>query len=112
MISSLLILVYSMVSIVGVVSLVIGKCKISVALNWFGKMSLTLFTLSYLFFLALGIAKLFMSLSINWLVAASCLIVGSRILNGLALYGKNNWRHYVVTGTLLFSIMILHLMDI
>ena len=111
MISSLLIILFSLVSSAGVIALFIGKLKPQnkVLINRSRKISLSFFTFSHLFFLALGIVKLFVALSFIWLVGASFLIIASRIMNGLALYGKNNWPHYLVTSAILLSIIVLHI---
>lgn len=112
LVSSLIILLYSMVCIIGVIALIIRNLKQGIVLSFSKKISLTFFAISHFLFLALGIATLFNALPFIWLVATGCLIIGSRILNGLTLYGKNNWRHYIVTGALLFSIISLYLMGI
>ncbi|MGE8207500.1 hypothetical protein ACQKP0_23790 [Heyndrickxia sp. NPDC080065] len=114
MISSTLIILFSFVSLAGVVALIIGNSKPSktpldkVPMNRFSKVSLSFFTLSYILFLTLGITKFFLDISVIWLSIVSLLIIASRIMNGLALYGKNNWPHYIVTCTILLSIIVLH----
>ncbi len=105
MIGSLLIVLYSLVSVAGVVALIKGKAE---ALNHFRKISLSFFTISHLWFLALGIITFFTDLSATWLIATSIFIIASRVLNGLALYGKNNWSHYIVTSGILLAIIVLH----
>lgn len=105
MIESLLIVVFSLISIAGVIALLKGKVE---TMNHFRKVSLSFFTVSHLGFLVLGIMTFFTDLSAIWLITASILIITSRILNGLALYGKNNWLHYIVTSTILLTIITLH----
>lgn len=105
MIESLLIVLFSLVSIAGVIALLKGKV---ITMNRFRKISLSFFTLSHLWFLALGIITFSAELSTTWLIVASILIIASRILNGLALYGKNNWLHYIVTSAILLAIIALH----
>lgn len=112
LVSSLIIILYSMVCIIGLFALIIGNLKQNMTISISKKISLTFFAISHFFFLALGIATLFSTLSFIWLIATGFLIILSRILNGLALYGKNNWRHYIVTGTILFLILLLYLVGL
>ena len=105
MIESLLIVVFSLVSIAGVIALLKGKVE---TMNRFRKISLSFFTISHLGFLLLGTMTFFTDLSVIWLIVASILIITSRIFNGLVLYGKNNWLHYIVTCTVLLAIIIIH----
>lgn len=106
MIESLLIVLFALVSVAGVIALLKGKVE---TMNRFRKTSLTFFTISHLWFLALGIMTFSTDLSVTWLIAASILIITSRVFNGLALYGKNNWSHYIVTSGILLTIIILHM---
>ena len=106
MIESLLIVVFSLVSIAGVIALLKGKVE---TMNRYRKISLSFFTVSHLWFLALGIITFTTELSVAWLIVASILIIVSRILNGLALYGKNNWSHYIATSAILLTIIALHM---
>lgn len=105
MIVSLLIMLFSLVSIAGVIALLKGEVE---TMKRFRKTSLSFFTVSHLWFLILGIMMFFTDLSVIWLITTSILIITSRILNGLALYGKNNWLHYIVTCTILLTIIALH----
>ncbi len=105
MIESLLIVLFSLASVAGVIALLKGKVR---TMNRFRKISLSIFTISHLWFLVLGIMSFFTDLSVIWLTAASIFIITSRILNGLALYGKNNWLHYIVTSGILLTIIVLH----
>lgn len=106
MIGSVLVIVFSLISIAGAIAMYKTKFE---TMDRFSKTSLSFFTVSHLCFLALGISKFFTDLSVTWLIILSIFIVGSRILNGLALYGKNNWSHYIVTLTILFVVIVLHI---
>ena len=106
MIVSILIIAFSLISVAGVIALIQTDAE---NMNRFSKISLSFFSGSHLFFLALGISKFFISLSVIWLILASIFIITSRILNGLALYGKNNWAHYSVTIAILLAIIALHI---
>ena len=106
MFESLLIVLFSLISIAGVIALLKENIE---TMNHFRKISLTFFTISHLWFLALGIMTFFTDLSVIWLIAASIFIITSRVFNGLALYGKNNWSHYIVTSGILLAIIMLHM---
>lgn len=106
MVGSILMILFSLVSVAGVATLINGKPETMTRLRI---ISLSFFTVCHLFLLALGIIKFYAELPITWLIAASIFIIASRILNGLALYGKNNWSHYIVTLTILLSITMLHI---
>jgi len=112
LVSSLIIILYSMVCITGLVTLTIRNLKQGITLGSSKKIALTFFAISHLFLLAIGIQTLFSVLPFIWLVFTISLTIVSRIINGLALYGKNNWRHYIVTGTILSLILLLYLVGI
>lgn len=106
MISNILIIVFSLVSLTGVIAMLYAKKE---PLNRFRKISLSFFTTSHLFFFVIGISMFFSDPPVIWLIIASLFIIASRIVNGLTLYGKNNWSHYIVTSAILLSIIALHL---
>lgn len=73
--------------------------------------SLIFFIGCHTLFLIIGMAQFFMSISLGLFVLAIVLVIISRITNGLVLYGKNNWRHYLVTGLIMAVIFMLHVYD-
>ncbi|MBP3040866.1 hypothetical protein J9303_15360 [Bacillaceae bacterium Marseille-Q3522] len=107
MISSFLIIFFSIISLAGVIYLFLTKKNIS--MNQACKLTISVFTLSHFHFLVLGICKLFFNVSLAWLLIAIILVIISRIVNGLTLYGKNNFSHYLVTGTIALIIIIFHI---
>ncbi|WP_099159014.1 hypothetical protein [Virgibacillus ndiopensis] len=106
MIHSYLIILYCVISITGGL---IYFLKNSPNMQ-FGKLiSLLIFISSHTYFMVLGILHVFINVHLIWVSFAIVLVFISRISNGLVLFGKNNWKHYIVTGALMGTILVLHL---
>ncbi|WP_433944414.1 hypothetical protein [Paenibacillus sp. SN-8-1] len=59
--------------------------------------------------LLLGLIQLSKSIPLGILLGSAAFVVGSRVMNGIALFGKNHGRHYIVTCGILLLALGLHL---
>ncbi len=104
MIHTILIILYSLLSITG--NLIYFRENFK-DLQQRQSLSLLLFILIHTCFLIIGIACLFTAVHTLMLLAVEVLVIISRIINGQILYLKNNWRHYFVTVPLMTIIFFL-----
>ncbi|QTN01092.1 hypothetical protein ERJ70_18435 [Sediminibacillus dalangtanensis] len=96
MISSILIILFSLISLSGVfVFLGAGNDRLAPQLQPFQIIALTF---AHLSFLLLGMFAFIMHAPIKWMIFGMAAVILSRVCNGYFLYGKNNWQHYLVTG--------------
>ncbi|WP_404450670.1 hypothetical protein LG329_09905 [Virgibacillus necropolis] len=107
MIHGILIILYCFVSLLGGIVQLRTNHLVPAKIN-----ALLFFMGSHLLFIILGITELISSVLYGWLLLATLLAVISRITNGLVLFGKNNWHHYIVTGSIMLLIFTLHLYGI
>lgn len=108
MISSIVIILFSVVSLIGVIALLFKRGREEdFEWNVHRTISVTLFTVTHLLFLVVGILHLFMHISIVYVTGVMIAVLVSRAYNGRSLYGKNHWKHYVVNTALMIFIIAL-----
>lgn len=108
MIHSSLITLFCLISIAGVVVYFFKQSQVTLV----ARLSLLFFVSCHTFLLTIAIAQHFILLPLLLFAFAIVLMFISRICNGLVLFGRNNWTHYVVTGSLMLFVFVLYLYDI
>jgi hypothetical protein len=105
MLHGIIMTLFGLISLIGVV----GYLLKNQSLTRGKKLSLFFFTFSHVCFLITGIMSWLTSVSPIVFISTVVLVFISRIINGLILYGKNNPRHYLVTGAILMLAFLLYL---
>ncbi|WP_058950118.1 hypothetical protein [Oceanobacillus picturae] len=105
MIHGIIMTLFGLISLIGVVGYLLKNQSLSRG----KKLSLSFFTFSHVCFLITDIMSWLTSVSPIVFISTVVLVFISRIINGLILYGKNNPRHYLVTGAILMLAFLLYL---
>ncbi|MFC4620031.1 hypothetical protein ACFO4N_15060 [Camelliibacillus cellulosilyticus] len=104
MVGTVLLILYAALSLAGGMIGLFAKRH-----NGKARLAVALFSICHACLLTLGLLK---SVSLSWLITAMIACIGTRILNGRVLHGQNNWRHYIVTGSMMTVIIILKMRDV
>jgi len=107
MFSSIIVLLYNLVSLIGITVLLFGK-ENDVLKGYLAKFAVLFFTACHLLFLILAIIKWFIPVPNLLMIFAVLLTLSSRILNGRFIFGKNHWQHYFITGSLMTAVLLLN----